>query len=148
MGSREPPEKPAKAPTKFGLRLKAARLKKQLSQEDLGLLLGMSRATIAMTETGQMPSFECDYDQLAAQLGDTAAEWADLAEKSRQSFHLKGQAVTEEHRRTGAVLEKHWGHLSEEILRVIRTVVLSSAGAPSEGTEPPPAAGSKGGKRQ
>lgn len=119
----------------FGQAFKDARKDRQLTQDDLGALLGVTRSTIAMIETGKMAAFDDDerYEKVAEQLGKTAEHWRRLAEQSKRTFHLTGE-VTEEHRRTGDVLSRHWSNLPANVLRAIRQVVLNEVG--DEGAPP------------
>lgn len=128
----------------FGATLREDRRGKNMTQEDLGTLLGVGRSTIAMIEKGVQLSFddEANYEKLARYLGRTAEEWKRLAMQSQRTFHLSGKGVTDEHRRTGELLSAKWEDLSASALRAIRQVI--SGGAPEgAGAKPKKGGGAK-----
>lgn len=127
----------------FGIKLKADRRAKGLTQADLAAFLGCARSTVAMIETGHMAAFDNDeyYDELAKQLGGTGVEWKDLAERSRTAFRLSGVGISDEHRKAGSTLEKYWADLPAEVLRAITQTIMHKMGGGGERS------GGSGGKK-
>jgi transcriptional regulator with XRE-family HTH domain len=141
MKDTDPPPKDVPA---FGRKMKAERERRNYTQDDLAEMLQCSRATIAMVENGHMFSFSKDayYGRLADMLGGTGEEWKALADRSKLSFLLSGagDGITEEHRRTGEMLARHWSTLSPAAVRAIRQAIVHELGRQSQPTKLPKAA--------
>lgn len=119
------PEKADVSP--FGQEMRERRQRCRYTQKQLATLVGCSRSAIAMVETGGMDSFtnEAVYAEIAKVLGGTAPDWKALADRGKLAFSLAGagDGITEEHRRTGALMAQHWPKLSPAALRAFRQVI-------------------------
>lgn len=127
----------ASAATPLGTQMKEARKAKGLAQEDLARLIGCHRSTIAMIEIGGMAGFDDHsfYEKIAKQLGKTAKDWSDLADRSKRTVHLPvgGETVTEEHRKVGVALADAWEHLPPDALKAIKAVIAHAVASKKSG---------------